>query len=209
MKGLLLKDWYVMKQNYKYYPFIIIGFIILSLMSDGNMFFVFYPCLICSMIPLGLMEYDEKSRWERYSGTMPYTKTQMVSSKYFINLFVQLTLLLVMGAAHAAKALMAGDFVLGDFAVLIRLILLMLTVSTITSSISLPFIFKLGVQKGRAVYYVSLFIVCGVGAMATVATALFADEPNLLMAIFVTVGIGIYILSWYLSVVFYKKREIQ
>ena len=34
-------------------------------------------------------------------------------------------------------------------------------------------------------------------------------QPNLILALVAFVGIGIYILSWYLSIVFFKKREIQ
>ena len=209
MKGLLLKDWYMMKQCYRYYLFCAIGFTVLSVMSSGNMFFVFYPCLLCGMIPVNLIGYDERSQWVQYSGTMPYTKAQVVSSKYLIGLLAQLTTLLVMGVAQAAKMIIASDFVLGDFAVLM---LLMLIVSTLTSSISLPFIFKLGVEKGRTAYYVMIGFVCGASVLAS---SLFRGQlgieikPNLVLAILVVVGIGIYIFSWYISIVFYKKREIQ
>lgn len=209
MKGLLLKDLYMMKQYCRYYLFCAAGFTILSVMSAGNMFFVFYPCLLCGMIPVNLIGYDERSRWVQYSGTMPYTKAQVVSGKYLIGLFTQLTILLVMGVAQTAKMIIAGDFVFGDFAVLM---LLMLIVSTLTSSISLPFIFKLGVEKGRTAYYVMIGFVCGASVLAS---SLFRGQlgieikPNLVLAILAVVGIGIYIFSWYMSIVFYKKREIQ
>ena len=111
MKGLLLKDWYMMKKYCRYYLFCAVGFIILSVMSEGNMFFIFYPCLLCGMIPVNLIGYDERSRWMQYSGTMPYTKAQIVSGKYLIGLFSQLVILLLMGAAHAVKMMIAGDFV--------------------------------------------------------------------------------------------------
>ena len=60
MKGLLLKDWYMMKKYCRYYLFVSIGFIILSMISSGNMFFVFYPCLLCGMISVNLLGYDER-----------------------------------------------------------------------------------------------------------------------------------------------------
>ena len=209
MKGLLLKDWYMMKKYCRYYLFCAVGFTILSVMSAGNMFFIFYPCLLCGMIPVNLIGYDERSRWMQYSGTMPYTKAQIVSGKYLIGLFSQLVILLLMGAAHAVKMTIAGDFVPGEFAVLM---LLMLIVSTLSSSISLPFIFKLGVEKGRTAYYVMVGFVC---AASFIVSNLFKGQlgteikPNLVLAILAVVGIGIYIFSWYMSIVFYKKREIQ
>ncbi len=209
MKGLLLKDWYMMKKYCRYYLFCAVGFTVLSVMSAGNMFFIFYPCLLCGMIPVNLIGYDERSRWMQYSGTMPYTKAQIVSGKYLIGLFSQLALLLLMGAAHAVKMMLAGDFVPGEFAVLM---LLMLIVSTLSSSISLPFIFKLGVEKGRTAYYVMVGFVC---AASFIVSNLFKGQlgteikPNLVLAILAVVGIGIYVFSWYMSIVFYKKREIQ
>ena len=43
MKGLLLKDLYMVKKYCRSYLLIAILFLALSLMSDENMFFVFYP----------------------------------------------------------------------------------------------------------------------------------------------------------------------
>ena len=197
-----------MKQYCRYYLFLTVGFTILSVMSDDNMFFVFYPYLLCGMIPVNLLGYDERSRWLRYSAAMPYTKTQVVSGKYLIGLFAQVSVMLVMGTMQAVKMVTAGGFASGEFVVLM---LLMLIVSTITSSISLPFIFKLGVEKGRAAFYVMIGFVCGASVLAG---GVLKDrpgietEPNLTLAILAVAGICIYIFSWYVSVVFYKKREM-
>ena len=209
MKGLLLKDWYMMKKHCRAYLLIAVVFIAVSLFSNDNMFFVFYPCLLCGMIPINLLGYDERSRWMQYSGTLPYTKTQIVSGKYLIGLLSQITILVATGVAQAAKMLIAHNFELGDFAVLM---LLMLIVSTLTSSICLPFVFKLGVEKGRTAYYIMIGFVCGASVLASsiLRRQLISEiKPNLILALVAVVGICVYILSWYLSIVFFKKREIQ
>ena len=209
MKGLLLKDWYMMKKYCRSYLLIAAVFIAISLFSNDNLFFVFYPCLLCGMIPVNLLGYDERSRWMQYSGTLPYTKTQIVSGKYLIGLLAQLTLLVVTGIAQAAKMIIEGNFVLGDFAVLM---LLLLIVSTLTSSISLPFIFKLGVERGRTAYYIMIGFVCGASVLASslLRGQLTSEiQPNFVLTIVAIVGIGVYIFSWYMSVVFFKKREIH
>lgn len=209
MKGLLLKDWYMMKKYCRSYLLIAAVFIAISLFSNDNLFFVFYPCLLCGMIPVNLLGYDERSRWMQYSGTLPYTKTQIVSGKYLIGLLAQLTLLVVTGIAQAAKMIIAGNFVLGDFVVLM---LLLLIVSTFTSSISLPFIFKLGVERGRTAYYIMIGFVCGASVLASslLRGQLTSEiQPNFVLTIVAIVGIGVYIFSWYMSVVFFKKREIH
>ena len=208
MKGLLLKDWYMIKKYCRIYILLAAVFIAASLLNGQNMFFLFYPCLLCGMIPTNLLAYDESSRWIQYSGTLPFTKTQIVSGKYLIGLFSQLTMLIVSGIVQAIKMKLTGSFIPGDFAFLM---LLTLTVSLFASSISLPFIFKLGVEKGRIAYYVMIGFVCGASVLAS---NLFQNDaateikPNLILGIAAVIGIGIYIFSWYLSIVFYEKREI-
>ena len=209
MKGLLLKDWYMVKKYCRAYLLITVVFVAVSLFSDDNMFFVFYPCLLCGMIPVNLLGYDERSRWMQYSGTLPYTRTQIVCGKYIIGLLAQLAVLVVTGIAQAAKMIVVGSFVFGDFAVLM---LLMLIVSTFTSSISLPFVFKLGVEKGRTAYYIMIGFVCGASVLASsIFRGQLASEiqPNFVLTIVAIVGIGVYIFSWYMSVVLFKRREIH
>ena len=161
------------------------------------------------MIPVNLLGYDERSRWMQYSGTLPYTKTQIVSAKYLIGLLAQVTILIVTGIAQGVKMTVAGNFVLGEFVVLM---LLMLIVATLTSSISLPFIFKLGVEKGRTAYFIMIGFVCGASILASsfFRGQLVAEiEPNAILAALAVAGIGVYALSWYLSVVFFKGRDLE
>lgn len=208
MKGLLLKDWYMMKKNCRPYLFIAVVFIAISFVNGGDMFFVFYPCLLCGMIPVNLLGYDERSRWMQYSATLPYTKAQIVSGKYLIGLFTQLTILIITGIAQMIKMIMEGNFEPVNFGILM---LLMLIVSTWTSSISLPFIFKLGVEKGRTAYYIMIGFVCAASVLASDffrGELTFDIRPNLILTMMAIAGIGVYIISWYLSIVFFKKREI-
>ena len=208
MKGLLLKDWYMMKKYCRYIFFVSIGFIILSMLSIGNMFFVFYPCLLCGMIPVNLLGYDERSRWAEYVGTLPYTKTQIVSAKYLIGLLTQFAMLIVICIAQGVKMGIEGNFVLKEFLVFMMLLLIM---ASVASSLTLPFVFKYGVEKGRGAYYVMIGVVC---AGSIISTMIFKKglqneiQLNAVLPIACLVGIGIYALSWYLSIVFYKKKEM-
>lgn len=101
---------------------------------------------------------------------------------------------------------MNGGFRIND------LIVLMLTMFIIGSfsSICLPFIFKWGTEKGRIAYYVMIGFVCAGGF---IISSLLKEgwkaeiQPNVLLIGLSLVGIGIYALSWYLSIVFYKNRD--
>ena len=208
MKGLLLKDLYMTVKYCRSYLLIAVVFIAVYFIGNDNMFFIFYPCLLCGMIPVNLLGYDERSRWLQYSETMPYSRTQIVSGKYLIGLGAQLTMLLATAIAQAIRMNMNNSFSASNYLVMMMLLLIM---SMLSSSICLPFIFKLGVEKGRMAYYVMIGIVCG-GSM--VASTVLSDtmqrdiKPNGVMTLVCLLGISIYALSWYLSVVFYKKREL-
>lgn len=208
MKGLLLKDWYMMRKYCRYHLILVIGFSVLSLMDTENMFFVFYPCLICGIIPVNLIAYDERSRWMQYSGTLPYTRAQIVSVKYLIGLFVQAAVLTVTGMVQSIRMAVNGTFVPND---LFFRMLLILIVAVFTSSITLPFIFKLGVEKGRTAYYMMIGFFCAASIVlsnlfkAPIPTEL---HPNLLLILLAAAGVGMYALSWYLSIVFYRRREL-
>lgn len=209
MKGLLLKDWYVMKKYCRSYVVIAVVFIAVSLVSDENMFFMFYPCLLCSMIPINLLGYDERSRWMQYSGSLPYTKAQFVCAKYLIGLIAQIVMITVIGIAQGIKMSAGGNFSLNDFIVLMSIVLI---TSTFASSMTLPFIFKWGVEKGRIAYYVMIGFVCVIGFLAAKSFSRNLQveiQANTVLFVLAIVGIGAYIISWYLSIVFYKKREIQ
>lgn len=209
MKGILLKDFYMLKKYCKAYLLIAAVFIAASLMSDENMFFVSYPCLFCSMIPVNLLGYDERSHFLQYSGTLPYTKTQIVSAKYLMGLFAQIAILIATGIAQAVRMGMNGTFVLGDYLMLMFMVFIM---AAISSSISLPFMFKWGVEKGRIAYYVTIGVVCAGSVIASnlVTEEVHSDrQTNGVLLLLCLAGIGVYALSWYLSVVFYKKREIN
>lgn len=207
MKGLLLKDFYMMKKYCRAYLLITVLLIAVSFFAEENLFMTFYPCLLCGMIPVNLLAYDERSHWMEFCGTLPYTRAQIVSGKYLIGLLTQVTLLLLIGIAQGIRMAMDGAFVLQDYAVLM---LLMLCVSTIASSMTLPFTFKLGVEKGRIAYYVMIGIVCAAIATASIVfkrqlhNEIRVELPLVAVAV---ICVALYALSWYLSVVFYQKRE--
>ena len=208
MKGLLLKDFYMAARYCRTYLLIGVVFIAVSFASSENMFFVFYPCLLCGMIPVNLLAYDERSRWLEYSGTLPYTKAQIVSGKYLVGIIVQGAMLLAVGIAQAVRMNLAGTFRLGEYALFMAIIFAM---ATITSSITLPFMFRWGVERGRIAYYCMIGFVCAAGYLGSVfftgGTRL-AVSQGALMAILCLAGIAVYAASWLAAIALYRKREV-
>ena len=210
MKGLLLKDFYMAAKYCRSY--LLIGAVFIAVSFAGpesqNMFFVFYPCLLCGMIPVNLLAYDERSRWLEYSGTLPYTKAQIVSGKYLVGIIVQGAMLIAVGIAQGVRMNMAGTFGWGEFALFMGSIYAM---ATVTSSITLPFMFRWGVEKGRIAYYCMIGFVCAAGYLGSVFFAKGSTQTvsgRVLPVLFLLVGTGIYAASWLASIALYQKREV-
>lgn len=206
MQGLLLKDWYMIKKYCRAYLLLTVIFTVVSFFGEDNLFLIFYPCLLCGVIPVNLIAYDENSRWTQYSEALPYTRAQIVSSKYLIGIFIQLAVMILTVIAQSVRMNMAGNFSLSE---LLMIALTMLSIAGLSSAICLPFIFKMGVEKGRTAYYVMIGIVC---AGAVSASMVFGEQAeaqiDLPIAIIAVISVAIYALSWYLSIQFYKKREL-
>lgn len=206
MQGLLLKDWYMIKKYCRAYLLLTVIFTVVSFFGEDNLFLIFYPCLLCGVIPVNLIAYDENSRWTQYSEALPYTRAQIVSSKYLIGIFIQLAVMILTVIAQSIRMNMAGNFSLSE---LLMIALTMLSIAGLSSAICLPFIFKMGVEKGRTAYYVMIGIVC---AGAVSASMVFGEQAeaqiDLPIAIIAVISVAIYALSWYLSIQFYKKREL-
>ena len=207
MKGLLLKDWYMTKKYCRSYLFITVLFFAFYLFEPNNTFCLVYPCVFASMIPSTLFGYDEKARWLEYCGTLPVKKEQIVSVKYIYLLIIVVVMSALTVIVQLIQMSMAGEVVVSE---IFETIDAELIASAVVSCISLPMMFKLGVEKARVVYYIMIGLSI---AVLMVVTSISAYEPELaetvnvdLIAILAT--IVLYAVSWYLSIAFYKKREI-
>lgn len=208
MKGLLLKDCYMLLKYCRSYLLMALVFVAISYADSENMFFVFYPCLLCGMIPASLLSYDERSRWLQFCGALPYTKAQVVSAKYLVGLLMQLAVLLLTAVVQGLRMTHDGSFTVAGFASMLALILLL---SMLASAISLPFMFKLGVEKGRAAYYVMIGVICAGGAMGSVllqGNTLFTGGMRVALPLLCVAGVVLYALSWYWSIRLYERREV-
>lgn len=207
MKGLLLKDFYMIRKYLKMYFLITIFFIAAAFTNFDNLFVLFYPCLLSGMIPVNLMGYDERSKWDAYSIALPYERTQIVSGKYLISLFYQVTIFVLIGISQVVRMSRENIFQLNEYLLLMGMVFF---ISCVIPSTSLPFVFKMGVEKGRMSYFLMVGAVCGGSAAATVLFQGRIYVGGLLdgtIFLLYAGGIVLFALSWYLSIIFYKKRQ--
>lgn len=210
MKGLLLKDFYMIAKYCRSYLLILACFLFASVFSDDNFFFIFYPCVLAGLIPVTLLSYDERSRWNQYFGTLPYTKPQFVSVKYLISLLFVPIPLVFTAVSQSIRMYSLGTF---DFSGLLLLLGQMLILALFPAALALPFIFKLGIEKGRMGYFIMIAVICaGAFIMPEFAKSGVLQtlhiSSGLLFLLFLAATVALYAASWQLSIRFYEKREI-
>lgn len=205
MKGLLLKDAYMTVKLCKAFILMDIVFIAVSFWGDGNMFFIVYPCIISGMLPMTLISYDRQQRWDVYAGTLPYTRAQLVSSKYLIGLCGNVITLSLITVALALKMPAGGKFT--EYA---AVMITLLSMSLIAPALLFPPVFKFGVEKGRILYYIVIGVACGCSTALINMDISFVAKLNdfLVCIIFLAFAVLLYLVSWFLSIRFYGKREL-
>lgn len=207
MWGLLYKDFVMVWKYCKVYLLIIIGFLMGSMGVGQNTFYIIYPSIMSSMIPMTLVAYDEQSKWNLTSLAMPYSRAQLVSIKYLMGLLTGLGVVLATAAIQAIRLHLDGSFQLDAW---LGIVCMVLAVNCVTPALSLPLIFKLGAERGR-IYHavVTALICCGAVLLSFGFPELFqrTASSNGSLVPMCLAAVTIYALSWWLSIRFYEKRE--
>ena len=101
MRGLLRKDFYLLWNYCRLMPLFLLAFILFSAFSsDGQSpFFIYYPCILSSVLPVNLLAYDDAEHWLTYCDTLPVTRRQYVSGKYIMSLMAVLAMISLLSSA--------------------------------------------------------------------------------------------------------------
>ena len=204
MKGLIRKDFYLLWSYCRLMPLFLLGFIIFSVFSsDGDApFFIYYPCILSSVMPVNLLAYDDAEHWLTYCDTLPVTRRQYVCGKYIMSLICGGTIFLLSAIAAVIRLCRNGAFCPAD---LTDQLAVLTTISLLSSALVMPPIFKFGAQKGRIVFIGVIGIFCGLAAILDTPDLSGVSLPIALLPILAMV---IFAVSWLLSIRFYEKREI-
>ena len=214
MKGLLLKDLYMSEKYCRVFLLIVVVFFGMSLMSGPGFFLLAYPCILMGLIPASLISYDEREKWDVYSGTLPCSRRQLVSCKYLVGLIGELPVICITTVLYALGLFRMGAF--NPYAVP-GMAAVFLLLGLIGPATTLPFMFRFGAEKGRIAYFAVIILLCG-GSAAFGSIQVPGGENipgagafmpqagvSLLMAV---LALLIYAVSWKLSIVFYEKKEL-
>lgn len=206
MKGLLLKDWYVLLKQGRIMFFLIIFYTVLSV--NGNEAFGAFASVFVSVLPLTLMGIDERNKWDILANAMPYKKRDIVLSRYLI---VALGLF-ILGGVYFISAFVYNIFLhkTGEL-FQVESSVITIAVGLIYPTFSLPIVFRLGVEKARLWSIISTGGLAGIGAVFMYNKfSVTAEIINFLLDnrwFIIVVSILLFLLSAAVSVRLYEKRE--
>jgi ABC-2 type transport system permease protein len=151
MKGLLFKELYNLEKQARSLLLVFAFYLFFSLIGEtGNMFggVVF---IMMVMLVITSLAYDERSRWDRYALTMPVSRKEIVLSKYLLGLILLTFALLI----NIIFLILFGSSPLGEVFILT---LSLFGIGLVSLSIILPLMYKYGVENGRLLLILVLFV---------------------------------------------------
>ncbi len=203
MKGLLLKNFYMLMGYCRSFLVLILVFLVIGQADPGNAFITFYPCIMGGVLVTSLISYDEREHWDQYAATMPYSRALIVSSYYLTALIILTgTVSLSFGVNCLRYAVMGGEV-----EPLMDLLPNLLIMSLLPAAAMIPPSIRFGTEKGRTAYLMAIGGFCAILAFIGIS-----DSAALLRGIslwLVVLGAAVaFAVSWCLSIRFYQKREL-
>ncbi len=200
MKGFLYKDLMILRNQMKILIVMGIFYMAVSIMSESAEFFGGLLAILCAMLPITTIAYDEKAKWDKYALSMPVSRNQLVISKYGLGLILSIFVFLL----NFVIQMIFNNSIKESLLVSV----LFLGVSLFIISILFPVIFKFGVEKGRIMMMMIMLI--------PVLLFVFIDKrgitfsPDLIdkLPLITTIGLMVMmVLSIILSCNIYKGKE--
>lgn len=192
MKGLIIKDLCSISNYKKQYALILAFMSVWSIFSKSFSFLAMYSILLGGMMVLSVMSMDKAVHFNRYALTMPISVKILVKEKYVlvcICIGAGSLLALIVEAIAMSTPWYEGT---AEWIMINCLSSFFLIVYTIT----LPIIFKYGVEKARYAYMAVMLVmgaVIGISVYLTRNTTvmLFDGVPHLVDNLLLTGGLWI------------------
>ena len=146
MTALLLKDFYtILRQGRLMLVFVLVFALIPGLNAAG------LAIVYAAMLPYTALAYDERSKWDAYAVMLPYSRTTLVAEKYLLGW---------VATGVAALLSLAGGILLGtDPMEALVTTLSVAGVALLMLAVSLPFMIRYGVEKGRMLFLAFFFLI--------------------------------------------------
>ncbi len=211
MLGLLYKDFYTAKKELMLTGFMALVFLLYNLViGQKEMLGPSIGVLVSvgSMVPTYSIHYDKVNGWNKFVCASPISRTQVVLSKYISGMFsvVLMNLLIVVNNWAAGSPLSVWSYPL------------FLCLTWFIQAVMIPVCLKLGQNMVVVVFMLMVFLPIailfglnrlGIWTDAGIQSAFDFLQQNTMVLVTVgsIVAVALYILSFFLTLYFYKKME--
>lgn len=204
MKGLLIKDFCLIRKSCTLFLLMILAFLFISVVAPQKNFFYLYDAIFMGMISHSLLTFEERDGSDKFYLICPVSKKQIVTEKYILSAIF----LAVYLTAVAVIEIIKGT----ELSVIALILSLVVSVGVVFPSLSMPIIFRYGYAKGKIVFVCLGALIGMCGAFLVNTTQFFSDVMayalnGFLPLILIAGAILIFVLSCLISVKLYQKRE--
>lgn len=204
MSALLLKDFYVMWKQTRVLLILILVFSCLP-----GAFYPTFAVVYAAILPYTAMAYDERSKWGQLAAMLPYADRNIVLSKY---LFGYLSIAVTAGISMVIQSALTLIWTqAADNLSPLSTIPLAMGVGVCVLALTLPLMFRFGVEKGRLVMFLLIFLVCGGTGAITSITSDIPDGGSYLALALPGVAVAAIVLtaiSIPLSLRMYRRKRV-
>lgn len=202
MIGLILKDLLNLKKQAKIYLILVIFYFVFGITNKNPSMFSTMMTLVAVMIPITAMSYDERNKWDRYALTMPISRGNIVVSRYLLGVIFLI-------AALALSTPINMIFSKINITENILINLASLSAGITIMSVIFPLLIKFGVEKGRILMMLVLFVPIAIVMMVSKIGISMPDEETIELLIYLSpiIAVVIFLISMYISLLIYKRKE--
>lgn len=202
MKGLLLKDYYLIRSILYIIlvVFLVVG-IGLSFLTSTWVLTVIATVML-GMISVTTINMDKSSGWRKISAVLPVSRKTFLDSKYIlylllsgIGLFLGIILSLIVSTFK-------GQF---DYQSMLLFISISIAMALFSGSMTIPFAFLFSEEKSM----LGLIVAYPLSAMVFVGAALLIDNKLIACSLVAITGIVLYIISWAISRKHIANRDLN
>ena len=216
MKGLIIKDLCVLKNQMKTLLLVLAFFIIFSIINEDATFILFLIPFYMIMILITTFNYDEFNKWDSYCNSLPLSRKEIVKSKYIL---FNATSLIVLILGIIASLIIPNFIENITFESIFASIIGVAFGICLVISLLIPFYYKFGSQKGRIMLFLCIVILALlIGAITSLdifnnieLMNLINNLNNLSLGMFalllIIVTVIIMTISYYISIKIYSNKE--
>lgn len=175
MKGLIKKDFFIIKANIKVMAIIFIVYLIMAM--QGSFDITFIMPLIGLMLFISTFSYDDFNNWNSYASTLPNGRKNVVKAKYIASIIMTIFLAIVSIVISIAINYTKINSIKID-ETMSKIMGTMLSV-VIIISLLYPIMFKFGPTKGRIILFAGILIISTISGLLSQ----FIDMSNVINTI--------------------------